>query len=298
MREQIKRKQSVPDLEGLNVRNASQYLELLGFPKPDVYYEESYEKPLTVIEQEPQKGQVVDSSTVVRLYVSQRSFCDYLPGIFRTSVYEGNTFVRDYLWIFRHLYSQLEWKIDNIPNLFRPYETPVEFLPWLASWVAFVLDENWPEEKKRYLLRRAVDYYRIRGTVKGLKLFLSIFVGVEPEIIENAWPFNGFQIDVHSTMDFDSVIFPVVNLAHTFIVDIPLSPEEVDDHMIIKIHDIIRSEKPAHTMYYLRFKGKRVSLSEFQLMVGDDEESGYVIGSGEEIVELGEAEVERLPGEE
>ena len=67
--------------------------------------------------------------------------------------------------------------------------------------------------------------------------------------------------------------------------------------MIIKIHDIIRAEKPAHTMYYLRFKGKRVALSEFRLTIGD-EEDGYVIGSGTEIVELGEAEVERLPGEE
>ena len=50
-------------------------------------------------------------------------------------------------------------------------------------------------------------------------------------------------------------------------------------------------------MYYLRFKGKKVALSEFQLMVGDEEDA-YVIGSGDEIVELGEAEVERLPGEE
>ena len=159
------------------------------------------------------------------------------------------------------------------------------------------MDEDWPEGKKRYLLRRAVDYYRIRGTVKGLKLFLSIFTDVEPEIIENAWPFHGFQIGVHSTMDFDTIIFPVVNVSHCFIVDIPLDPESISEYTIIKIHDIIRAEKPAHTMYYLRFKGKKVALSEFQLLVGD-EEQGYVIGSGEEIVELGEAEVERLPGEE
>ncbi len=297
MREQTKRKLSVPDLEGLNAKDAAAFLVLNGFPRPEIIYEESYEDVYTVLSQEPAKGQIVDADTIVNIHVAQRSFCDFLPGIFRTSVYEGHTQIRDFLWIFRHLYDEISDEVDNIPSLFKPYETPSDFLPWLASWVGFVLDEDWPEEKKRYLLRRAVDYYSIRGTVKGLKLFLSIFVGVEPEIIENAWPFNGFQIGVHSTMDIDSVIFPVVNRSHCFIVDLPIEPDEISEHTIVKIHDIIRSEKPAHTMYYLRFKGKRVALSEFQLTVGD-EEQGYVIGSGEEIVDLGETEVERLPGEE
>ena len=297
MRVQTKRKLSVPDLEGLTAENASVFLELNGFPKPDSLYEESDAPAMTVLTQDPQKGQIVDADTIVTIYVSQSSFCDLLPGIYRTSIYEGHTHLRDYLWIFRHMFDSVSMEVDNIPKMFDPYETPAKFLPWLAGWIGFVLDEDWPEGKKRYLLRRALEYYRIRGTVKGLKLFLSIFVGVEPEIIENAWPFNGFQIGVHSTMDFDTIIFPVVNLSHCFIVDIPLEPEEVSEYTIVKIHDIIRAEKPAHTMYYLRFKGKKVALSEFQLLVGD-EEQGYVIGSGEEIVELGETEVERLPGEE
>ena len=297
MRVQSKRKLSVPDLEGLLAHDASVYLELNGFPKPDIKYEESFEPAETVLSQDPPKSQIVDADTVVTIYVAQRSFCEFLPGIYRTAIYDGHTYLRDFLWIVRHLFDSVAQEVDRIPELFDPYTTPENFLPWLAGWIGFVLDEDWPEGKKRYLLRHAMDYYRIRGTIKGLKLFLSIFVGVEPEIIENAWPFHGFQIDVHSTMDFDTIIFPVVNVSHCFIVDIPLDPEEVSEYTIIKIHDIIRAEKPAHTMYYLRFKGKKVALSEFQLMVGDEEDA-YVICSGEEIVGLGEAEVERLPGEE
>lgn len=297
MHVQSKRKLNVPDLEGLSAENASIYLELNGFPKPDIRYEESFEPLMTVLSQDPPKGQIVDADTVVTIHVSQHSFANFLPAIYRTAVYEGHTHIRDYLWIIRHMFDSVGDKVNNIAKLFDPYETPSDFLPWLASWIGFVLDEDWPEGKKRYLLRRAVDYYRIRGTIKGLKLFLSIFVGVEPEIIENAWPFRGFQIEVNSTMDIDTIIFPVVNTSHCFIVDIPLEPDEISEYTIVKIHDIIRAEKPAHTMYYLRFKGKKVALSEFQLMVGD-EDSGYIIGSGEEIVELGEAEVERLPGEE
>ena len=297
MHVQSKRKLNVPDLEGLSAANASIYLELNGFPKPEIRYEESFEPQLTVLSQDPPKGQIVDADTIVTLHVAQRSLTDFLPAVFRTAIYEGHTHLRDYLWIIRHMFDSVADKVNSIPGLFDPYQTPAEFLPWLAGWIGFVLDEDWPEGKKRYLLRRAVDYYRIRGTIKGLKLFLSIFVGVEPEIIENAWPFKGFQIEVSSTMDIDTIIFPVVNTSHCFIVDIPLEPDELSEYTIVKIHDIIRAEKPAHTMYYLRFKGKKVALSEFQIMVGD-EDSAYVIGSGEEIVELGEAEVERLPGEE
>ncbi|MDX9721323.1 MAG: phage tail protein [Myxococcota bacterium] len=250
---EIRRKLQMPDLSGLSLRNARLLLEIMGFPAPDVRYEESYESPLSVIDQRPGRGQIVDSDVLVELVIAQRSFADYLPGIYRSSIYEGNYFLRDLLWVFRTFYDDVNAVIDDIPALFRPYDTPEEFLPWLSTWVAFVLDENWPEEKKRYLLRRAVDYYRIRGTVKGLKLYLSYFVGVEPEIIENEWPFRGFQIGVHSTMDIDSTIFPLVNRSHCFIVDIPLDPQEVDDQIYIKIHDIIRSEKPAHTMNLLRF---------------------------------------------
>lgn len=297
MREQIRRKLRVPDLAGLTVRNAGLLLESMGFPRPEIRYEESYESPMTVIDQQPSKGQIVDSDIIPNLVVAQRSLAEYLPGIYRQSIYEGEYFLRDLLWVFRHLYDDINTVIDEIPLLFQPYHTPPEFLNWLSTWLAFALDENWPEEKKRYLLRHAVDYYTIRGTVKGLKLYLSYFVGVEPEIVENAWPFKGFQIGVHSTMDLDSIIFPPVNRAHCFIVDIPLEPSEVDDQLLIKIHDIIRSEKPANTMYFLRLKGRKVQLSEFALVVGDDD-TGYVIGSGEEIVDAGEAEVDRIPGED
>lgn len=287
----------MPALTGLSVKNATILLEIMGFPAPEVRYEESYEQPMTVVDQTPAKGQIVDNDIIPDLVVSQRSFSEYLPGIYRQSIYEGNYFLRDLMWIFRHFYDDINEVIDDIPQLFRPYEAPEDFLPWLSTWVAFVLDENWPAEKKRYLLRRAVDYYKIRGTVRGLKLYLSYFVGVEPDIQENEWPFKGFQIGVHSTMDVDSIIFPPVNLSHCFVVEIPLDPDEVDDQLIIKVHDIIRSEKPAHTMYYLRFKGRRQALTEFALVVGDEEE-GYVIGSGEEIQDAGEVEVDRLPGEE
>ena len=173
MHVQSKRKLNVPDLEGLSAENASIYLELNGFPKPDIRYEESFEPQMTVLSQDPPKGQIVDADTVITIHVSQRSFAEFLPAIYRTSFYEGYTHLRDYLWIIRHMFDSVGYKVNNIANLFDPYETPADFLPWLAGWIGFVLDEDWPEGKKRYLLRRAVDYYRIRPFLSAWNRKLS-----------------------------------------------------------------------------------------------------------------------------
>lgn len=278
-------KLKVPKLVGLSARNASVVLRAAGFPKPDVEYVESYEEALTVIDQTPTRGQIVDDSTRVRLLVSQRNLIRFLPGIYQRNDETGGNLLRDMFWIVQHLIDDIEEKLDNIHTYFDPYEAPEEFLPWLASWVAFTLDENWPLEKKRYLIKKAVDFYRIRGTVKGLKLFLKLFTGVEPEILENQWPFRGFQIGVNSTIGVDSIILPPVNLAHCFVVDFPIHPDEVSDELIIKIHDIIQAQKPAHTTYFLRFLGQRRLLSSFGIVIGE-----HAVGSGMEIVGAGEEE--------
>ena len=85
-------------------------------------------------------------------------------------------------------------------------------------------------------------------------------------------------------MEIDSIIFPPVNKAHCFIVSIPIDVKEVNDQLVIQIHDIIRAEKPAHTMYYLRFKQEAQELTEFRIVIGEGEGGAYVIGEGGEIV--------------
>lgn len=281
MAEVVKKKLKVPRLTALSAENAHILLTTQGFSPPEVVYVESYEPPQTVVQQEPARGQIIDSDQRITLKVSQRNLIRFLPGIFQRD--DSAHVLKGLLWVIQHLLESVNLKIDNIHDYFDPYEAPEEFLPWLASWVAFTLDENWPEEKKRQLIKRAVDFYRLRGTPRGLQLYLKLFTGHEPDIIENQWPFKGFQIGVNSTIGVDSVILPPVNLAHCFIVDFPLSPSEVKDEMIIKIHDIIRAQKPAHTTYFLRFSGERRLLSEFGIVIGET-----AVGLEEEIVQVGE----------
>ena len=163
---------------------------------------------------------------------------------------------------------------------------------WLSGWTAFSLDLDWPEPQKRALIRRAVDLYRIRGTKRGLSLFLRLFTGHEPDIAENTWPFKGFRVEGEGAengarIGLDSVIMPPVDLAHCFIVTMPIKYETVTSEMIIRIHQIIQMEKPAHTQYYLRFAEDKsdVELREF-FAIGL--RSG--IGIGAEVVELTEDE--------
>jgi len=294
MREAVKRKLKVPDVAGLRVENAEIMLLNTGFARPTIRFAESYQPDDTVIEQSPEKGQIVDSDTQIELTVSRKSYIRYLPGVFQRVSFSEHHFLREYLWIFQHIFKSIEDKLDRLHLYFDPHETPAEFLPWLASWVAFRIDPNWPEQKKRHLIKKAIELYKIRGTVKGLKVFLSIFTGVEPEIIENQWPFKGFRIGVHSTIGVDTVILPPVQLAHCFIVQIPKAFKEVTDDVVIRIHDIIMSEKPAHTMYFLRFKAETV---ERETRKGLHIGVRAAIGVGDEITGVEQVKVFRSMGD-
>lgn len=258
MRELVKKKVRVPDVTGLLLENASIMLQNAGLEEPVVRFAESYQRPNTVLQQDPTRGLIVDGDTPVHLVVSRRSYIRNMPGVFQRGGFLDANFLREYLWIFQHVFKSIEDKLDRLSDYFRPLEAPEEFLEWLASWTAFVLDSGWDESKKRRLIKEAIKLYRMRGTVKGLKVFLAIFTGFEPEIIENTWPFRGFRIGVHSTIGVDSVILPPVNLAHAFVVQIPKAFKDTTDDTVIRVHDIIMSEKPAHTTYFLRFMAELV----------------------------------------
>jgi len=120
----------------------------------------------------------------------------------------------------------------------------VEFLPWLASWVALVLDETWSVEKRRRLIGEAVELYRWRGTIRGIKTFVEIYTGIVPEIIE---PFKaGWRVGVRSTVGVDTRIYVVGDDPHCFSV-IVRSFEELTPEEKQRIMHVVEIEKPAHT---------------------------------------------------
>jgi phage tail P2-like protein len=95
---------------------------------------------------------------------------------------------------------------------------PPEFLVWLAEWVGLELDDRWPPERQRALVRRMIGLYRSRGTVDGLREHVELVTGGQVEVEDNGgvlWsttPGTGFPdgeellvtVRVHG-MDHESV---------------------------------------------------------------------------------------------
>ena len=74
--------------------------------------------------------------------------------------------------------------LDAIEAYVDPLISPEDFLPWLASWVGIVLDENWPVEQQRAFIRNAVELFRMRGTVRGIKAEIELLTGGGVELSE------------------------------------------------------------------------------------------------------------------
>jgi phage tail-like protein len=171
------------------------------------------------------------------------SYLDHLPAVFRQDAFLGR-----FLLAFETLLSQppldapqpaLEEMIEDIAHFFRPSETPAEFLPWLAGWVALSLREDWEEDTKRKFLQEIVPLYRKRGTKDGLESMLRIYIGEDV-------PITIYDTDG----DFEKFEPP----AHFFQVEMTVRDRDpvLLQHRQQIAMAIIEQEKPAHTFYALQ----------------------------------------------
>jgi phage tail-like protein len=263
----------VPQLEGYSLAKARKILRLVGLEESRlrVKYVESEAERGEVVTQRPRPGQKIDlddEDQKIELRVADASIVRYLPSIFNRSDLTGRNFARDLLWIFQHEFNATDEMLEGLERFFDPLECPQEFLSYIASWVALTLEDDWPEMKKRNLIKKAVELYHLRGTPRGLRVFLRIFTGVDPKIHENVWPFDGVTIGISSEVGVDTVLMHHVDRSHAFVVEIPLPIADVDAQTILKIHRIIEREKPAHTDYYVIFAAPEEK----------DVETGFTVG--------------------
>ena len=149
----------------------------------------------------------------------------------------------------------LEHLLPVLHRYFGPYSTPSDFVPWLSTWVALALNDNWSEMRRRRLIAEAVELYRWRGTRKGLSRYLEIYAGVQPEI--NDQPFHGWRLGGDTLLGHNTVLGDVAE--HTFVVTLAVPDPSAVNEQIVR--DIIESEKPAHTGYTLRIV-RRIAFEE------------------------------------
>jgi phage tail-like protein len=116
---------------------------------------------------------------LVKALISPHPLVEALPALF-----QEDGFTQRFMSAFDAAYAPIFATLDNLPAYFDPWLTPADFLEWLGSWFGLVLDEAWSLERRRAVLANAFDFYRMRGTVKGLKAQVEIFTGGTAEIID------------------------------------------------------------------------------------------------------------------
>jgi phage tail-like protein len=96
--------------------------------------------------------------------------------------------MRRFLFLFQHMMTSVTEEIDHIIDLTDPLLCKPKFLPWLASWVGFALDESLPVHQQRELVRRAIRLMRTRGTRLGMEEMVRILTAAPVRVEERRRP--------------------------------------------------------------------------------------------------------------
>lgn len=220
----------------------------------DVVVVETRDRPKTIVAQTPPAGDALPDDRVIRVEVAQPSWIRFLPGVYQDADEENSDFLKRFLSIQEHVALQIEEKLEGIHSFFDPRETPEPFLPWLASWMAMSLHESWTVQRRREVIHRAAEMYKVRGTAEGLRLSLSLFAEVEAEVVEFRWPYPGFVIGRSAVIGHESTIARPVFETQCFVVKLPARKSDVSREKLRTVHAVVEMEKPAHAHYALEFE--------------------------------------------
>lgn len=200
------------------------------------------------------EGNVADEKVTVMVR-PKGEYIKYLP-----SLYERDDLMGRFLMLFESFLKPISQQIDAMHYYFDPRITPADFLPWLATWLDFPLDERWPVTSQRQLIRWAIALHRSRGTKWGLLKYLEIYTGQTAEIVERRA--KNFVLGGEARMG-PGIALGQGNRPHTFTVNLHLPPIDADSKQERErltalrqrtIEAIIEMQKPAHTVYMLNIE--------------------------------------------
>jgi len=243
-----------PPLIGLPIGQARRVAKKRAGATIEIKLVESEKTALTVVRQFPEEGDELNDKRIIKLEIATRPWIQYLPGIYQDADEENADFLQRFLLISQQLTSGIEERLEFLHEFFSPRTTPEKFLPWLGSWLAMPLLEGWDEEKRREILQRTPELYRLRGTAAGLKLALRLFADVKAEIREGEWPYPGMVIGKSSTIGIDTTLSPPVFISQCFSVLLPDKKNEVPREKLRTVHALVETEKPAHAHYAVVFE--------------------------------------------
>jgi phage tail-like protein len=165
-------------------------------------------------------------------FPSPHPLADLLPPMFH-----GDDFVLRWCGALDRILSPALVSLDCFDAYLSPSVTATDFLNWLGNWMGLSLDQNWDEDRRRELVRRAAELYRWRGTAHGIGEHVRLYAQVAPEIEDSG--------GVLTSLEPDSAL-PGSEEATVLIRIVVSDPEAIDvDHL----DAIVAASKPAHVKH-------------------------------------------------
>lgn len=163
------------------------------------------------------------------------------------ALYQDDAFAQRWLDGLDQVLAPIFLTLDNFDAYLDPWLTPADFLGWLAGWVGIVLDESWDEPRRRAIVARAVELYRMRGTAAALAGQVEIQTGGSVEIIENGA--TSWSVDTGGDLPGSPEPLVVVR------VTVP-DPKTID---AARLDALIAAAKPAHVLHRIELVKGAVS---------------------------------------
>ncbi|MBJ93250.1 MAG: hypothetical protein CMP23_02110 [Rickettsiales bacterium] len=228
---------------------------------------------------------------VVSLLVATRGYGQFLPQMYSRGVQDEVSgggavsradFLRRFLLIFQTLSQPVDSRVSGRDLVVDPVRMESRFLPWLASWLDFTLDERIPVTRRRIFLRRAVELFKWRGTEHGLKEVLKTLTGLEVEITPRRGPqpmeLGNCALSRPDEALADATSLPFVTHAGEHLLVSPRFSREEYFTVVLENRDtllrryrdrigelleqvvrILQHERPAHLNFVICFKDEEVA---------------------------------------
>jgi phage tail-like protein len=155
------------------------------------------------------------------------------------SVFADDEFLVRWTRALDEVLAPLIGTIDCVHGYVDPMLAPEDFLHWLAGWFGVVLDESWSVRAQRAVVSEAVELFRMRGTMAGLRRHLEVVVDGRVEIQES----GGVSSSERPRPE------PPVGLRHW--VAVRVYPDTPGSTSPAAVEAVIRAAKPVHVQHTL-----------------------------------------------
>jgi phage tail-like protein len=162
------------------------------------------------------------------------------------AIYQEGDFGLRFVAALEELLDPIVAILDSLSSHIKADLAPRDILTMLARWLGVEVDEGWPEDRLRELVKHAATLSRKRGTKVGLDLSLQIAFPHLPLRVEE----NGGVVTAPDPADLPAAAEP----AFVVYCDKPLGEDEQ-----AAVARAIEAMKPVHVNYRLRVKAPKKS---------------------------------------